>query len=155
MGFSRGFSGGGSSTFDGLADVAVGTPADNNLVAYDEATGKWTNQTPAQAGLGKTELRTATASTTLASADLGGAVLMDVAGANTATIPTNATDPIPVGGYLNIVQIGAGTTTVAAAAGVTLNGVAGGSASMANRWESFSIQKIGTDAWIMPNVTVA
>lgn len=37
---------------DGVSDVEIdGTPADNELLAYDSATGKWINQTAAEAGV--------------------------------------------------------------------------------------------------------
>jgi len=45
-------SGGGSSTLDGLTDVTItGTPADNNVLAYDTSTSQWINQTAPAAGL--------------------------------------------------------------------------------------------------------
>lgn len=38
---------------EGISDVAIdGTPADNELLAYDAATGTWINQTAAEAGIG-------------------------------------------------------------------------------------------------------
>jgi hypothetical protein len=38
---------------DGLGDVTIdGTPADNELLAFDTASGEWINQTAAEAGLG-------------------------------------------------------------------------------------------------------
>lgn len=87
--------------------------------------------------------------------DLGGAVLMASASANTFTIPTNGTVPIPIGGYITLIQSGAGETTVSASAGVTLNGVGGGSASLGGiQWRSVTLMKIATDAWAAPNLEV-
>jgi hypothetical protein len=44
--------GSGATALSGLSDVVLGALADNNLLAYDSATGKWINQTAAQAGIG-------------------------------------------------------------------------------------------------------
>ena len=45
-------SAGGSSTIDGLTDVEIdGTPADNEVLAYDSGAGGWKNQTATEAGL--------------------------------------------------------------------------------------------------------
>lgn len=44
-------SGGGSSTLDGLTDVTITSTADNEVLAYDNGTSTWINQTPTEAGL--------------------------------------------------------------------------------------------------------
>lgn len=44
-------SGGGTTTIDGLTDVVISSPADNEVLAYDNASGDWINQTAAEAGL--------------------------------------------------------------------------------------------------------
>jgi len=40
-----------SGTLDGLTDVVITTPADNELLAYNTGTSQWINQTPAEAAL--------------------------------------------------------------------------------------------------------
>lgn len=46
---------GGVSNLSELSDVVItGTPADNEVLAYDNGTSKWINQTPAEAGLATT-----------------------------------------------------------------------------------------------------
>jgi len=42
-----------SSAFnlDRLSDVTISSPADDELLAYDSGSGKWTNQTPSEAGI--------------------------------------------------------------------------------------------------------
>ncbi len=42
---------GGATLLSALTDVAITAAADNNVLTYDSATSKWTNQTAAQAGL--------------------------------------------------------------------------------------------------------
>lgn len=43
--------GGGASAINGLTDVTITSPADNELLAYDTTSGDWINQTPSEAGL--------------------------------------------------------------------------------------------------------
>lgn len=43
--------GGGASNLNELDDVVITTPADNEVLAYDNASGDWINQTAAEAGL--------------------------------------------------------------------------------------------------------
>jgi len=44
--------GGGASAINDLTDVVIsGTPADNEVLAYDTSSGDWINQTPGEAGL--------------------------------------------------------------------------------------------------------
>jgi hypothetical protein len=46
---------------------------------------------------------------------------MNVAGANTVTVPPNSSVAFPVGTEIKVTQIGAGATTFVAGAGVTIN----------------------------------
>jgi hypothetical protein len=86
---------------------------------------------------------------TLALADKGKKVTMDNAAANTLTIPTNASVAFPVGTILGVSMIGAGTTTVDGATGVTVNGVSSGGAAIAARYTGVTLTKIGADTWLM------
>ena len=79
---------------------------------------------------------------TLVLTDAGKTVEMNNAAANTLTIPTNAADT-----WLNIIQWGAGTTTISAASGVTLNGVSAGSCTIDAQYAGVSIRKRGTNDW--------
>jgi hypothetical protein len=58
------------------------------------------------------------ASYVLVLADQGFTIEMNVAGANTLTVPPNI---FPVGAWFNFVQVGAGQTTLTPGAGVTLH----------------------------------
>ena len=84
---------------------------------------------------------------TLALADAGHFVTMTNAGANTLTIPDNATVAFPVGTAITIGQGGGGTTTIDAAPGVTLNGVSGGAGDVAGQWATAMLRKTATDTW--------
>lgn len=86
-------------------------------------------------------------SETLALTDAGDIVTMSNASANTLNIPTNASVAFPVPSIVNVIQLGAGATTITAASGVTLNGVSAGSAAISAQHKAVSLVKIGTDAW--------
>jgi hypothetical protein len=90
---------------------------------------------------------------TLALTDKGRIVTMSNVAANTLTIPSNSTAAFPLGTIINVLQIGAGVTTIAGASGVTLNGVSAGSGSIQARWQGVALTKIATDSWVMSGVT--
>lgn len=79
-------------------------------------------------------------------ADVGKRVEMNVAGANTLTIPPNSTVAYPVGAVIEFGQYGAGQTTVTPGAGVTFRS-AGGLTKTRVQYSIGSATKIGTDEW--------
>ena len=88
---------------------------------------------------------------TLVIGDAFKTVTMNNASANTLTIPTNASVAFSVGDRIDVVMLGAGTTTITGASGVTLNGVAspttGG--AIAAQYAAASCLKIATDTWLL------
>lgn len=87
-----------------------------------------------------------TGSYTLALTDSGGVVEMNVAGANNLTVPANATVAFPVGTTIEVMQYGAGQTTLVAAGGVTIRSP-GGKLKIAAQYGAASLRKIATDEW--------
>lgn len=85
---------------------------------------------------------------TLALTDAGDIVTMDNAGANTLTIPANASVAFPVGTVVVALQKGAGATSITGASGVTVNGVSAGSGDMSAQFGSATLLKVATDTWI-------
>lgn len=83
---------------------------------------------------------------TLAAGDAGLGVTMNNASANTVTIPAGAT--LPVGAVVNVVQIGAGATTITGDTGVTVNGTSEGSVAISARWQGVSLWKVAADEWV-------
>lgn len=83
---------------------------------------------------------------TLALSDIDKLVTLDNAGAITLTVPPNASVAWPVGRAVMIQQIGAGTVTVAAGAGVTVN-TAG--TAISARWGAATLLKTATNVWTM------
>jgi hypothetical protein len=92
-----------------------------------------------------------TASYTAVLANNGQVVTMDNASANTFSIPTNASVAFPIGTQINVLQIGAGQTTIqAVTSGTTTIQSTGASASAPKlrvRYSAATCLKAGTDLW--------
>jgi hypothetical protein len=84
---------------------------------------------------------------TLVLADKTKIVEMSVAGANTLTVPLNSSVAFPVGSQINILQTGAGQTTIAATAGVTINATPG--LKIRAQWSYATLIKRATDTWVL------
>lgn len=82
---------------------------------------------------------------TLQLTDDGQIVSMNNASANEVTIPANV---FSVGATVNIVMRGAGTTTITADTGVTLNGVSTGSGDIQNQFQGVSLYQESSNSWI-------
>lgn len=88
---------------------------------------------------------TKTADYTLVLADAAAYVRMDVATANTLTVPANSTVAFPVGTVVQLRQVGAGQTTIAAGAGVTIN--TSETLKLRKAGASGALVKVATDEW--------
>ena len=86
---------------------------------------------------------------TLAQADGNTEQQFNSASALVCTIDTNANVAISIGTIVPLVRIGAGSATIDAVAGVTLNGVDGGSKVISTRYQGALLRKTGTNAWIL------
>lgn len=95
-------------------------------------------------------IRTLTATAhTLELTDLGSILETTGASSVTVTIPDEASVPFEIGTLINVTQIGAGVATIAAAPGVSLNGIAGGSVALDGQWSGVALTKRGADAWVI------
>jgi hypothetical protein len=92
-----------------------------------------------------------TASYTAVLANNGQVVTMDNASANTFSIPTNASVAFPIGTQINVLQIGAGQTTIqAVTSGTTTIQSTGASAAapkLRARYSAATCVKASTDLW--------
>jgi hypothetical protein len=92
-----------------------------------------------------------TASYTAVLANNGQVVTMNNASANTFSIPTNASVAFPIGTQINVLQIGAGQTTIqAVTSGTTTIQSTGASAAapkLRARYSAATCLKAGTDLW--------
>lgn len=107
-----------------------------------------TKTTTVQQVVNAHELNAQTGTTyTLALTDRGKTVTMNNAAANTLSIPTNASVAFPIGSSVIVRQIGAGTTTISAVSGVTLDGTATGSCDVSARYKAAVLTKVDTNIW--------
>jgi len=94
---------------------------------------------------GKSELVSVSAGKTFALTDV--AKVQRCTGTITLTIPTNASVAFAVGDSIPIQNEGAGTITITASGGVTLNGAAAGSETIGTQWSGAVLTKVATDTW--------
>jgi hypothetical protein len=87
-----------------------------------------------------------TASYTLALTDLNQLVEINNASANTLTVPLFSSIAFVIGSKIDIVQYGAGQTTITPISGVTINSY-GGALKIAGRYGACTLVKIGTNEW--------
>lgn len=79
----------------------------------------------------------------------------DSASNQTFTIPASATTPRPIERPLRVIRAGAGTITVQAAAGVTINGALGGSVSVGDRFAAMAFDQVSIDRWVCAAVAAS
>lgn len=85
---------------------------------------------------------------TLVLTDAGKMVTMTNASANTLTVPPNSSVAFPVNTRLDIIQYGAGQTTIAAGAGVTIYS-SGAKLKLTGQYSGVSLWKKATDTWVL------
>ena len=78
-------------------------------------------------------------------------VTMNKATANDFLIPTNANVAFPIGSVINVVQIGAGKTTIEAVTPgtTTISSTAGADPDLRAQFSAASCIKTGTDTWLV------
>lgn len=91
---------------------------------------------------------------TLLAVDAGEPVWMDSASANILTVALNATENLPLNTPFMIMQEGVGITSITAVAGVTINGIDGGSGDLTQYVGVVLIQRT-TNNWVATPLTVA
>lgn len=96
---------------------------------------------------GSLTLVTYTNSTALGLSDAGKVIQMNVGSANTLTVPAESSVPFPTGTQVTVLQIGLGSTTLTASAGVTMNSK-DGMLRLGNRWAGATLIKRDSDTWV-------
>ena len=143
-----GISGGGTS---GTVTVSIDTSVTADLTTAQTLTNK-TLTTPTlndpKINLG---FDAETASYTAVLANNGQVVTMNNASANTFSIPTNASVAFPIGTQINVLQIGAGQTTIQAVTSGTTTiqstGATAAAPKLRVRYSAATCLKAGTDLW--------
>jgi len=70
------------------------------------------------------------------------------AGLQTFTVPPNSSVAFPIGTQIDLVQVGAGQTTVVAGAGVTVNSKFG-YMTISTQYVGVTLVKLDTDTWVL------
>jgi hypothetical protein len=134
---------------DGLTVNSTTIPSSVTLVSTD-ATQTLTNKTLTDPKI-NLAFDAETASYTAVLANNGQVVTMNNGSANTFSIPTNASVAFPVGTQINVLQIGAGQTTIqAVTSGTTTILSTGGTAAapkLRARYSMATCIKAATDTW--------
>jgi len=89
-----------------------------------------------------------TASYTLVIGDAGKTVTMTNASANNLTVPPNSSVAFPVNTRSDIIQYGAGQTTIVAGAGVTIYS-SGSKLKLTGQYSGASLWKKSSDTWVL------
>jgi hypothetical protein len=78
---------------------------------------------------------------------------MNVASANNLTVPLNSSVGFPIGTEIQVLQYGAGQTTIVATSGVTLRSKSS-QLKIGNQYTGVTLVKVGTDEWyVIGNVS--
>jgi hypothetical protein len=130
--------------------TSSGTIAIDSTVATLTGTQTLTNKTLTDAKV-NLAFDAETASYTAVLANNSQVVTMDNASANTFSIPTNASVAFPIGTQINVLQIGAGQTTIQAVTSGTTTILSAGGTSAAPklraRYSMATCIKSATDSW--------
>jgi hypothetical protein len=130
--------------------TSTGTIAIDSTVATLTGTQTLTNKTLTDPKI-NLAFDAETASYTAVLVNNGQVVTMDNASANTFSIPTNASVAFPIGTQINVLQIGAGQTTIqAVTSGTTTIQSTGASAAapkLRARYSAATCLKAATDTW--------
>jgi cytoskeletal protein CcmA (bactofilin family) len=92
-------------------------------------------------------LNTQTVAYGLVLSDAGKVVEMNVGTANNLTVPLNSSQPFPIGTTIDIVQYGAGQTTIVPTGGVTIRS-SGGKLKLTGQYSAATLYKRSTDEWV-------
>lgn len=139
-----GITGGGTS---GTVTVAIDTSVTADLTTAQTLTNKTLTDPKINLAF---DAQTGTTYTTVLN-DNGQVVTMNNASANTLSIPTNASVAYPVGTQINVLQIGAGQTTIQAVTSGTTTILSTGATAAAPklraRYSMATCIKAATDTW--------
>ncbi len=131
--------------------TSTGTIAIDSTVATLTDTQTLTNKTLTDPKINLAFTADSGASYTAVLTDNGKVVTMDNGSANTFRLPTNASVAFPIGTQINVLQIGAGQTTInAVTSGTTTIQSVGASAAAPKiraRYGAATCLKAGTDLW--------
>ncbi len=85
---------------------------------------------------------------TLVAGDAGKCVTLTNGSAITLTVPQDSAATLPIGTYVDLMQLGSGQVTVAAGSGATLR-VGGPTAKARAQYSRLAVQKISANTWVV------
>jgi hypothetical protein len=80
--------------------------------------------------------------------DAGKSIDVTNASARTVTVPPNSSVAFPLGTVVEVARLGAGSVTLVAGGGVTINS-RGSLLAVGNQYGAVSLRKIATDTWLL------
>lgn len=125
---------------NGISEGSNTTVLGNNLTTSTSIFGA----TKLKGGLVRT-MNAQVASYVLVADDASSIVTMNAAGANTLTIPAHADVALPVSVVIDVVQLGAGLTSIVGDVGVVVHG----NLNSAGQYAGLSLMQIATDEWVV------
>ncbi len=129
----------------------TGTPTDGQVPSWDAGASEWVPTTvDTTPSLPTVNSQSGTTYTTVLG-DAENMVEMTNASANTITIPPHSSVAYPVGTSITLVQAGAGQTTIAPGAGVTIHGNPG--LKLTGQWAVAAVIQIASDTWVLAGNT--
>jgi len=140
----------GTATGDPVRILAVGGDTNIDINLAPKGTGKvQANGIEVATVRGAVNVQTGTTYTLVIGDEYLDGVRMTNTSANTLTLPPNADVALPVGTKVLITQGGAGSTNIAAGAGVTITFPDDVSLTIGKQYSSRVCQKTGTDTWLL------
>jgi hypothetical protein len=85
---------------------------------------------------------------TLAPTDAGNLVTLNNSSSITLTVPQDSSVSIPIGTYVDLMQLGLGQVTASAGTGATLY-VSGSTAKARAQYSRLGVQKISANTWVV------
>jgi hypothetical protein len=125
--------------------VLMGSTTDNNTGSQLQVNGSISFQN---------QFSRQTASFTLTLATQNKIIEMNVASANSLSVPTNASVAFPIGTEIAVTQYGAGKTTIVPLSGVTIRS-AGGFKSLSAQYAMATLVKVATNEWYLVGSLIA
>jgi len=132
-----------------LALGEFGMETDTMLYKIGDGTTAWNSQSYAElSGTDKFTINEQTGTAyTLVGSDAGKLIKMTNAAANTLTVPPNSSVAFDIGVTINVVNYGAGQTTLTAGAGVTIYSY-NSALAITGQYGQAVLTKCDTDLWI-------
>lgn len=130
-------------------DVGLGNVDNTSDATKNAATATLTNKTLTDAKMVTSINAQTGTSYTLVLTDASKHVTMTNASANTLTVPPNSSVAFPIGTKILVTQSGAGSTTIAAGSGVTINAPSTVTLAIDEQHESRGCLKTGSDTWTL------